>query len=298
LGDFIEMPFKNYSSGMQARLGFACVAAVDPDVLLIDEVLSVGDANFSRKCLARIQELQKNGTTLVLVSHDPSTVSNFCTQGFVFEAGNLVFEGPIHDALDVHEQILARRDNRTITEATLQEARRQRQLVADEHLRQAGLAATDTPKVQVALHLLQPKESSHAGRIDLQKPFDLRFEARVVDGQLFEDDISVGIGIMTEAGTRVGGLNNLQSGVHIPLDQFRKSNQISVIFRFRGGLPDLAAGVYKILFGIHDQQISRSIHLEEFGPFVFSNHTDGVGSRGDILRLLDKDIGIEFEIRS
>ncbi|RZM17917.1 MAG: ABC transporter ATP-binding protein [Pedobacter sp.] len=71
LQDFIHMPVKNYSSGMQARLGFACTTAVDPDILLVDEVLAVGDSNFAKKCLERVRNLKAGGTTVVLVSHDP-----------------------------------------------------------------------------------------------------------------------------------------------------------------------------------------------------------------------------------
>ena len=104
---FMNVPVKNYSSGMQARLGFACATAVEPDILLVDEVLSVGDSNFSKKCLSRIQELREKGTTVVLVSHSSDTVKQFCTRGYVLREGELMYNGSIDDAVYFHEKIMS-----------------------------------------------------------------------------------------------------------------------------------------------------------------------------------------------
>ena len=109
LREFIDMPLKNYSSGMQARLGFACATAVDPDILLIDEVLAVGDQNFSKKCLYRIDQLRKLGTTVVLVSHDINTMKTFCSRGIVLERGKMKFDGDIETAALKHEEIMHQR---------------------------------------------------------------------------------------------------------------------------------------------------------------------------------------------
>lgn len=295
LKDFIDMPFKNYSSGMQARLGFACVSAVDPDILLIDEVLAVGDSNFAKKCLARIRELQAKGATLVLVSHDAGTLSAFCEYGYVLERGNLVFEGPIQEALDAHERIMAKRANLALSQSGLEELRRQRMLAADENLRNAGLASSVTPRAEVIFSVDQTgfKERS---LLKLQEPFSLCFSVRLEDSQHFENDVSVGFGLLNESGTRVGGLNNLQKQIKIAINDLRSSQEIQVQFEFKSGLPDLAGGIYRILFGVHDQNISRSIVLSEFGPLMFQNENDGPGSRGDILRLAEKDISLRIDL--
>jgi len=90
---FIDTPVKRYSSGMNARLGFAIAASLDPDILLIDEVLSVGDVGFQEKCVARMRELLKRGVPLVFVSHNLAAVVDLCTRAILIERGTVRFDG-------------------------------------------------------------------------------------------------------------------------------------------------------------------------------------------------------------
>lgn len=94
IGTFVDQPVKIYSSGMYVRLGFAVAVAVDPDILLIDEVLSVGDAAFTRRCLDRLAKMRQRGVTMVLVSHDLDLVTTFADRALYLEAGRVVAEGP------------------------------------------------------------------------------------------------------------------------------------------------------------------------------------------------------------
>ncbi|WFB37367.1 ABC transporter ATP-binding protein [Kiritimatiellota bacterium B12222] len=94
LHEFIDQPVKNYSSGMYVRLGFAVATEVDPDILLVDEVLAVGDIAFQLKCLDRIRQFQKKGKTLMFVSHALQTVEEFCDEAFLVYKGDLVKKGP------------------------------------------------------------------------------------------------------------------------------------------------------------------------------------------------------------
>lgn len=96
---FIETEVKFYSSGMFLRLAFSVAVHTDPDVFLVDEILSVGDEPFQRKCLNRIRELQNSGKALVIVSHDLNMVADLCDRGVVLEHGNVVFDGDIHKAV-------------------------------------------------------------------------------------------------------------------------------------------------------------------------------------------------------
>ncbi len=93
LHEFIDQPVKNYSSGMYVRLGFAVATEVDPDILLVDEVLAVGDIAFQLKCLDRIREFQRRGKTLMFVSHALQTVEEFCDEAFLVYKGELVSQG-------------------------------------------------------------------------------------------------------------------------------------------------------------------------------------------------------------
>jgi ABC-2 type transport system ATP-binding protein len=99
IGQFIDTEVKFYSSGMYLRLAFSVAVHTDPEVFLIDEILAVGDEPFQRKCIDKIQELARNGKTLVVVSHDLDLVSRICDRGILLEHGNVLFDGPIHDAV-------------------------------------------------------------------------------------------------------------------------------------------------------------------------------------------------------
>lgn len=95
--DFIDEPVKNYSSGMYVRLGFATAVAVRPDVLLADEILAVGDAEFQAKCLGRIEEMRQAGTTIVLVTHDTQKIATFCGRAAWLDHGHLKMVGDGND---------------------------------------------------------------------------------------------------------------------------------------------------------------------------------------------------------
>lgn len=99
LKEFIDMPVKNYSSGMYVRLGFAVATEVDPDILLVDEVLAVGDIAFQLKCLDRIRQFQKKGKTLMFVSHALQTVEEFCDEALLVHEGRIVERGPPSDVI-------------------------------------------------------------------------------------------------------------------------------------------------------------------------------------------------------
>ena len=94
LWEFIDTPVKRYSSGMYVRLGFAVAVHSNPEVLLVDEVLSVGDAFFQEKCLAKMHEFQRQGTTIVVVSHSLDLVASFCERAIWLDHGRIVAEGP------------------------------------------------------------------------------------------------------------------------------------------------------------------------------------------------------------
>lgn len=100
--DSIDSPVKSYSSGMQMRLAFSVAAFLSPDILLVDEVLAVGDQAFQKKCLNRIQKLQANGTSIILVSHSMATVSAFCNKGMLLQNGKIKHYGNIQDVANLY----------------------------------------------------------------------------------------------------------------------------------------------------------------------------------------------------
>lgn len=99
---FIDTPVKRYSSGMYVRLAFAVAAHLEPEILIVDEVLAVGDAEFQKKCLGKMQAVAGNGRTVLFVSHNMAAVQNLCSQGLVLTAGGLAFHGPVSEAVDCY----------------------------------------------------------------------------------------------------------------------------------------------------------------------------------------------------
>ena len=93
ISEFIDTPVKFFSSGMYARLGFSIAIHTDPELLLVDEVLAVGDEPFQKKCLDRIQSMQKEGRTIILVTHDTNTVANFCDTAVALDHGTVLAKG-------------------------------------------------------------------------------------------------------------------------------------------------------------------------------------------------------------
>src|ERR1700692_535030 len=106
VGRYIEVPVKRYSSGMYVRLGFAIAAHLDPDILLLDEVLAVGDAAFQAKCLDRITELKKAGKTIVFVSHNLGAVEGLCDRVLLIRQGQIVKNAAPREAISEYERLL------------------------------------------------------------------------------------------------------------------------------------------------------------------------------------------------
>jgi ABC-type polysaccharide/polyol phosphate transport system ATPase subunit len=106
LGRFVDVPVRTYSSGMFVRLGFAIAAHLDADVLLIDEVLAVGDEAFQRKCEAQIARQIEAGATLVLVSHDAALIERTCARVVVLDGGRVVCDGPVGEALGFYHRLM------------------------------------------------------------------------------------------------------------------------------------------------------------------------------------------------
>lgn len=105
ISEFIDTPVKFYSSGMYARLGFAIAIHTDPELLLVDETLAVGDAPFQKKCLDRIIQMQNEGRSIILVTHDISTVENFCDSAVVLDRGKLLAQGETKSVIAAYQAL-------------------------------------------------------------------------------------------------------------------------------------------------------------------------------------------------
>jgi homopolymeric O-antigen transport system ATP-binding protein len=110
LGSFIHQPVKTYSSGMYVRLAFAIAVNSDPDILIVDEALSVGDTIFQHRCVRRIKEMQDRGTTILFVSHEPTLVRALCSRAILLYQGEMLADGPPMDVLNRYQQLIMSRE--------------------------------------------------------------------------------------------------------------------------------------------------------------------------------------------
>ncbi|MEG0920878.1 MAG: ABC transporter ATP-binding protein [Comamonas sp.] len=125
IGDYIDRPVRMYSSGMQMRLAFSVATAVRPDVLIVDEALSVGDAYFQHKSFNKIREFREQGTSLLIVSHDRGAIQNLCDRAILLERGYVIKDGAPEEVMDFYNALIAEKENTTVEVKILADGRAQ-----------------------------------------------------------------------------------------------------------------------------------------------------------------------------
>ncbi|HWB66808.1 MAG TPA: ABC transporter ATP-binding protein [Mycobacteriales bacterium] len=234
---FIDTPVKFYSSGMFVRLGFAAAVAADPDVLLVDEVLAVGDLAFQLKCFGRMQEIREQGTTVVVVSHNLNVVRGFCDRTLVMSHGRKVFDGPTFDAISVFYEVIGR------------------DTAADEA--PADLADHGAVVESLSVHRNGQKKSTL--HIDSGDEVTVRLKVRATS------DIAqpvMGMTITTEAGTVVYSDTNLMK----PFAALAAGERASYDLTARLPLP---SGSYLATASLHSARGAESVLLARAVPVTF-----------------------------
>jgi len=191
LGDFIERPVKTYSSGMYVRLGFAVASSVDPDILLIDEALSVGDEHFKGKCLNRLNEFREQGKTTVFVSHDMGAVKTMCQWVVLLDQGEVLEQGSAEKVADQYLKRAHERGNQRLSTLNRGASEYPRWGTGEIETREIDLLGEDA----APRHVFRPGE-----------PFRvrIRFRAHAACAQPV-----FGIGLYRSDGTYVNGSNHL-----------------------------------------------------------------------------------------
>jgi lipopolysaccharide transport system ATP-binding protein len=247
IGSYIEEPVRTYSSGMQVRLAFSVATAIRPDVLIVDEALSVGDIYFQQKCFERIRAFKKAGTTLLFVSHDLNAVHNLCDRGILLEHGAVVLDGTPKQAIDLYEaKLLARTD-----------AQPQALQVAESGT--DGPAATGTIKtgraeiVEIAVSSQGQVTESVVSDSDVLLSIRVRF---------FEDfkDPHVGFRLRDRMGNVLFETNTYCMGT--PVGPVRAGEVVTARFRFKAGF---APGDYTITAGAANEGLMDGQFREVLG---------------------------------
>lgn len=191
IGDFINQPVKNYSSGMFVRLAFAVAVYSDPDILIVDEALAVGDAAFQAKCMARMNQIMKSGATVLFVTHDMNTVKRLCQRCIYLEHGTKIMEGPAEELADIYlkrirismnEEHLKLEENKTVLEKENVIASVQQEVAENEALAKASAQE---------MSLDSEEHSQYENRKFMEKAKRFKEgtgEVEFIDFKLFDED--------------------------------------------------------------------------------------------------------------
>lgn len=241
IGDHIYQPVKTYSSGMFVRLAFALAINVDPEILIVDEALSVGDAFFQLKCYKKFTDFKKQGKTILFVTHDLSSVIKYCDRVMVLNAGNQIAEGDSREMVDLYKQILVDQEtekNKSIGNSLIKgnEYHLNTQLTLNEEILEYGTKQA---------HIIELNVFDEAGKpcqqIEKFQKIDIRFKVK------FEEEIHDPIFAVTFKnikGTEITGTNNMYEGI----DGFAaKADEIYEI-SFKQSIP-FQSGSYFISLG-------------------------------------------------
>ena len=278
LREFIHVPVKNYSSGMYARLGFACATSVDPDLLIVDEVLAVGDTNFAAKCLRRITELREKGVSVLIVSHDEGTVRRFCDRAVVLNKGIVVFDGEVDRAYMVQQKIMIEREAASMTPE--ERRRHEKRLELLERERQVANDASPRPEITGSVQFL--RSGNPVSRVDLASGFSIRIEMEIRDPQKFSGDTFFGLELRHPTGCRISGIGS-EPKVLLSEAVIKSKTKFAVQFEFPLGLPDLCGNRYGLFFAVNDSGMARNIYAHDFGAFEFTNSLRGENEHADVI---------------
>jgi lipopolysaccharide transport system ATP-binding protein len=190
IGDYIDQPVRVYSSGMQMRLAFSVATAIRPDILIVDEALSVGDTYFQHKSFDRIREFRKQGTTLLIVSHDKAAIQSVCDRAILLSAGKIAMEGQPEAVMDYYNALLATHQDQ----------------IVKQELREDGKVQTisGTGEAAVIDVALVDEKGSRIEVVDVGQQVTLRI---IVETKEFIERLVLGYGIKDRLGQVLYGTN-------------------------------------------------------------------------------------------
>lgn len=235
IGDFIEQPVKTYSSGMYVRLAFSVAINVKPDILVVDEALSVGDGAFQLKCMTRLKEIQESGATILFVSHDLSSIGRLCTGAVILDRGHKLPTESVFDSIRTYERIL-----KLQTEKKVAENKREFHPLKEIYLDSEYPAPVGTQQAVLARIVAFNQQGEQTDKFNSGEQVALSLE--IVSEQEFESVI-IGFGVRSVQGVRVLGGNNLFQEKKISLSV--GVNKISIRFNM-----NLVEGEYFLNLGL------------------------------------------------
>jgi len=260
LGMFFDAPVKTYSSGMYMRLGFAATTAIEAEIVLIDEILAVGDENFQKKCFEKISSIRHSGSTVILVSHDLSTVSRMADRVYVMDNGHVVHEGLPAPSIQFYYQLMEEKRLASITVDEREEELRKKRLLNKEGREELGFQA----------RIIDAKIDQ--GMVKNNNLNDLNLMLEVELFQDFNAPVIVGFALHDAQDRRIFGGNTKIFGEYSGGGPRLKGKYI-IDFKFED--LSLASGRYKLIVAIHNNALDTTLDLQkEAAELSVSNEKD------------------------
>lgn len=232
IGDFIDQPVKTYSSGMYVRLAFAVAVASDPDILVVDEALAVGDEAFQRKCYGRIREMQQRGGTILFVSHSSSTILEVCDRVLLLEQGEKVMLGTPKDALNLyHKLIYAPKEKEEQVLAAVSESTGASDIAFDPNLKPESQVIYESHGALIRQPQLLSLEGTPVNQLTRGGEYLYRFE---VAFEKPAEKVRCGMMIKTMTGVELGGSSTAPFENAIP--HVKAGEKLQITFRFHANL--------------------------------------------------------------
>lgn len=230
IGEYIDRPVRMYSSGMQMRLAFSVATAVRPDVLIVDEALSVGDAYFQHKSFSKIREFREQGTSLLIVSHDRGAIQSLCSRALILEKGLVIKDGAPEEIMDYYNALIAERENATTVETTRMDDGRVQTI--------SGTGEARVESIELLNETGEPVEYINVGE-------QVRLRIRIaVHSDLPE--LVFGYMIKDRLGQPIFGTNTHH--LKVDLKSFKKGEQLTLAFSFPA---NLGLGSYAVSTALH-----------------------------------------------
>ena len=229
IGDYIDQPVRVYSSGMQMRLAFSVATAHRPDVLIVDEALSVGDAYFQHKSFDRIREFGKQGTTLLIVSHDKAAIQSICDRAILLNAGKFAMQGEPESVMDYYNAMRADHQNQTVIQEVRDDGRMQ--------------TVSGTGEAKIASVILVNRQNEPVECINVGELVTLKVAAEACTDL---PELVLGYMIKDRLGQPIFGTNTYHLGSR--LEQVSKGERIKYNFTFPA---NLGVGTYSVSIALH-----------------------------------------------
>jgi len=240
IGEYFDQPVRTYSSGMQMRVAFAVATAYRPEILIVDEALSVGDSYFQHKSFSRIREFQEQGTTLLIVSHDRNAIQSLCDRAILLENGAVIKDSNPEEVFDFYNAIIAEKENATVEIKKLDNGKVQ--------------TSSGTGEARIEEIALYNSKGEVADFVAVGEQVELRIKVKVYQGI---ETLVLGYGIKDRLGQVMYGTNTWHTEQSINAPKVGDEYFFKIVFPANFGV-----GGYSVVIALHDRDTHMTVNYD------------------------------------